>query len=121
MTIVGRVESLWRYPVKSMSGESLPKIFAGFSGIYGDRLFAFRSSAAPVGFPYLTGRECAKMLLYRPRFRDPKNAAGPSNQSEAEAISPGLNPLPADGDELAVEVETPSSEVLAIGDAELAR
>ena len=26
MTIVGQVESLWRYPVKSMRGESLPEI-----------------------------------------------------------------------------------------------
>jgi uncharacterized protein YcbX len=121
MTVVGQVESLWRYPVKSMRGESLPEIFAGFSGIYGDRLFAFRSSAAPPGFPYLTGRECEQMLLYRPRFRDPKNAAGPSNQAEAEAISPGINPLPADAAERAVEVETPTGEVLAIDDAELAR
>ncbi len=121
MTIVGQVESLWRYPVKSMRGESLPEIFAAFSGIYGDRLFAFRSSAAPAGFPYLTGRECEKMLLYRPRFRDPQKAAGPSNQAEAEAISPGINPLPADAAERAVEVETPTGEVLAIDDAELAR
>jgi len=45
MTRIGRVETLWRYPVKSMRGESLPEMFAGFSGIYGDRLFAFRSSA----------------------------------------------------------------------------
>ena len=120
MTIVGQVESLWRYPVKSMSGESLPETFAGFSGVYGDRLFAFRSSAGPAGFPYLTGRECGQMLMYRPRFRDPQKSARPSNQAEAEAISPGLNPLPA-GDELAVEVETPSGEVLAISDPDLVR
>jgi uncharacterized protein YcbX len=121
MSVFGQIESLWRYPVKSMSGESLPEIFAGFSGIYGDRLFAFRSSARPAGFPYLTGRECEQMLLYRPRFRDPQRAAGPSNRAEAEAISPGINPLPADAAELAVEVETPTGEVLAIDDAELAR
>ncbi len=57
MNVVGRVDSLWRYPVKSMSGEELKESFVGFSGIYGDRLYAFRSSAAPKGFPYLTGRE----------------------------------------------------------------
>src|SRR5205823_11484345 len=121
MSIIGQVESLWRYPVKSMRGESLPEMYAGFAGVYGDRLFAFRSSAAPAGFPYLTGRECEQMLLYRPRFRDPQKAAGPSNQAEAEAISPGINPLPADAAERAVEVETPTGEVLAIDDAELAR
>jgi hypothetical protein len=71
MSAIGRVESVWRYPVKSMRDEVLPEIFAGFAGVYGDRLFAFKSSATPVGFPYLTGREAHGMLLYRPRFRDP--------------------------------------------------
>jgi uncharacterized protein len=63
MTIVGKVESLWRYPVKSMRGEELTEAFVGFAGIYGDRLFAFKSAARPVGFPYLTGREQMNMLL----------------------------------------------------------
>ena len=42
MSIVGKVESLWRYPVKSMRGERLDEAFVGFAGVYGDRLFAFR-------------------------------------------------------------------------------
>ena len=63
MKVVGKIESLWRYPVKSMRGEELQEAFVGFSGVYGDRVYAFRSSAAPKGFPYLTGRELAKMLL----------------------------------------------------------
>src|SRR5260370_1325551 len=57
MSVAGKVDSLWRYPVKSMRGEELEGAFVGFSGVYGDRLFAFRSTAAPKGFPYLTGRE----------------------------------------------------------------
>ena len=57
MKLVGKVESLWRYPVKSMRGEELQEAFVGFPGVYGDRLYAFRSSAAPKGFPFLTGRE----------------------------------------------------------------
>ena len=68
MKIIGRVESLWRYPVKSMRGEELAEAFAGFAGVYGDRLFAFRSSASPKGFPYLTAREQHELLRYRPRF-----------------------------------------------------
>ena len=55
MSAVGRVESVWRYPVKSMRGEQLPEIFASFAGVWGDRLFAFRSTATPVGFPILPG------------------------------------------------------------------
>ena len=116
MSVVGRVESVWRYPVKSMRGEELPEIFAGFSGVWGDRLFAFKSSATPVAFPYLTGREAHEMLLYRPLFRDPQKAAKPANLAEAEELSPILNPVAADLSDLALDVETPSGEVLAIDD-----
>jgi uncharacterized protein YcbX len=72
MNTIGTVESLWRYPVKSMHGEELDEVFAGFSGIYCDRFFAFRSSASPRGFPYLTAREQHQMLRYHPRFRYPE-------------------------------------------------
>jgi uncharacterized protein YcbX len=43
MPIIGTVESLWRYPVKSMRGEEVNELFAGYAGAYGDRLFAFES------------------------------------------------------------------------------
>jgi hypothetical protein len=99
----------------------LPEIFAGFAGVYGDRLFAFKSSATPVGFPYLTGREAHGMLLYRPRFRDPDKAAKPANLPEAEEISPILNPVAADPADLPLDVETPLGEVLAIDDPALLR
>ena len=51
MQVIGRVESLWRYPVKSMSGEELQEAFIGFSGVYGDRLYAFHDKRAQKGFP----------------------------------------------------------------------
>jgi uncharacterized protein YcbX len=121
MSVVGRIDSLWRYPVKSMRGEELGVAFVGFSGIYGDRLFAFTSTGCAKGFPYLTGREQREMLLYRPSFRDPGKAARPPDLDETEALSPNLNPLPADPADLAVAVETPSGEVLAIDDPALAR
>ncbi len=114
MSIIGKVDSLWRYPVKSMRGEELDEAFAGFSGIYGDRLFAFRSSASPKGFPYLTAREQRRLLQYRPRFRYPDKAARPTNLTEAESM--GANPLSADFSELMVDVETPDGEALAIDD-----
>ena len=72
MRVVGKIESLWRYPVKSMRGEELQEAFVGFPGVYGDRLHAFRSSAAPKGFPYLKGREQEAMLLYSTRLRHPE-------------------------------------------------
>jgi uncharacterized protein YcbX len=117
MSIVGKVDSLWRYPVKSMRGEELDEAFAGFSGIYGDRLFAFKSSASPKGFPYLTAREQQKLLQYRPRFRFPDKAARPINLIEAESM--GANPVSAGPAELIIDVEAPNGEKLAINDPNL--
>ena len=37
MSVVGHVESVWRYPVKSMRGEKVASAFVGFAGVYGDR------------------------------------------------------------------------------------
>jgi uncharacterized protein len=119
MTIVGRIESLWRYPVKSMRGEQLQQAFAGFPGVYGDRVYAIRSSASPKGFPYFTGRDQGQMLRYRAAFRKPDRMAAPPNLAEATALGPGVTPLYADWDDLAVEVETPSGEVFAIDDPAL--
>jgi uncharacterized protein YcbX len=117
MSIIGKVDSLWRYPVKSMRGEELDEAFAGFSGIYGDRLFAFRSSASPKGFPYFTAREQTKLLQYRPRFRYPDKAARPVNLSEAESM--GANPVSANPSELMIDVKTPDGRTLAIDDPAL--
>src|SRR6266480_6421222 len=121
MNLIGKVDSLWRYPVKSMRGQELDESVVGYSGVYGDRLFAFKSAASPRGFPYLTGREQQEMLRYRPRFRDPEKAAQPPNLTEAKAIAPGLTALHADPADLVVDVETPSGEILAIDDSALIR
>jgi uncharacterized protein YcbX len=117
MSIVGKIDSLWRYPVKSMRGEELDEVFASFSGIYGDRLFAFESSASPKGFPYLTAREQTRLLQYCPRFRHPDKAARPINLTEAESM--GANPVWADPSELMVDVETPDGRRLPIDDPAL--
>jgi len=117
MSIIGKVDSLWRYPVKSMRGEELDEAFASYSGIYGDRIFAFRSSANHTGFPYFTAREQRKLLQYRPRFRYPDKAARPINLIDAETRN--ANPLVADLAELVVDVETPDGKTLAINDPAL--
>jgi uncharacterized protein YcbX len=67
-TILGNVESLWRYPVKSMRGEELSEVFVGAAGFEGDRLYAFRSSASRPEFPYFTARDAPEMLSFQPRF-----------------------------------------------------
>ncbi len=117
MSVVGTVESLWRYPVKSMRGEELDEIFASYAGIYGDRLFAFESSTNSKGFPFFTGRDQRQMIRYRPRFRDPKKAAQPVNWAEAEHSN--ANPISAKPDELMIDVETPDGKTFAIDDPAL--
>jgi uncharacterized protein YcbX len=119
MATIGHVESLWRYPVKSMGGEELQHAFVGFAGVYGDRMYAFHDSGAPKGFPYLTGREQERMLLYRPRFCRPQQSVLPPNLLEAEELAPGLTPMYGSAGDMMVEVETPAGRVLAMDDPAL--
>ena len=53
MSVVGRVEGLWRYPVKSMCGDELEEAFVGSPGIFGSRVFAFLSSPSSTVFSHL--------------------------------------------------------------------
>src|SRR5829696_8170296 len=119
MTTIGTVESLWRYPVKSMRGEEMPEVFMGFSGIYGDRCYAFKNSAARKGFPYLNANVQQQMLLYRPQFRYPEKAVKPPNLIEALSIAPGVTPANAEPEDLMLDVLTPSGAVVAIDDPAL--
>ena len=117
MSIVGKVESLWRYPVKSMRGEALDEMFGGYAGVYGDRLFAFASSANANGFPFFTGRDQRQMIRYRARFRNPEKAARPVNLSDAEKHN--ATPLYAAPNDLMVDIETPDGKTFAINDPAL--
>jgi uncharacterized protein YcbX len=102
-----------------MRGQELKELFAGYAGVYGDRLFAFESSASPKGFPFFTGRDQRQMIRYRARFRNPEKAAQPVNWSEAEKLPPGVNPISADASELMIDVETPNGKTFAIDDRAL--
>ena len=119
MTTIGTVESLWRYPVKSMRGEPMTRVFMGFSGIYGDRCVAFKDSEARKGFPYLTATVQQQMLLYQPQFRNPERAAEPPNLKEAMSIAPGVSPANGEPNDLALDVVTPSGAVVAVDDPTL--
>src|SRR4051794_4370920 len=97
-----------------MSGEDVTEAFIGFSGLYGDRCYAFKNSAARKGFPYLNANVQSQMLLYRPRFRHPERAAKPPNLTEAMSIAPGVTPANAEPDDLALDVVTPSGAIMAV-------
>ena len=62
---IGEVASLWRYPVKSMAGESLRAVHLHPAGLFGDRLLALESAGAALGKPLLAGAERTAILLCR--------------------------------------------------------
>jgi uncharacterized protein YcbX len=102
-----------------MSGEAMTEAFMGFSGLYGDRCYAFKNSAARKGFPYLNANVQQRMLLYQPKFRYPERAAKPPNLAEAMSIAPGVTPANAEPDDLILDVVTPSGAVVAVDDPAL--
>ena len=61
---IGTVLELWRFPVKSMRGESLTEARLTPEGLEGDRTFALHSTAAPTGKPLLAGAERTAVLRY---------------------------------------------------------
>lgn len=42
---LGRVDEIWRYPVKSMLGERIPRVAIDLGGVEGDRVYALRDAA----------------------------------------------------------------------------
>jgi uncharacterized protein YcbX len=114
MTQIGTIDSLWRYPVKGMKGETLSSAFIGFSGVYGDRVYAFTSAAAPAGFPFHTAREQEDLLLYTPAFKAADLATAPINLAEADSMAPGMTPLYAPISALEVDVTTPDGAVFPV-------
>jgi uncharacterized protein len=68
MTEVAVVRALYRYPVKSMAGETLTEIELGWHGVEGDRRFAFVRTSELVGMPWLTASRVPELLLYKPHY-----------------------------------------------------
>ena len=95
---IGEVEALFRYPVKSMSGELLEVADLGWHGLDGDRRLAFRRADDRGGFPWLTASKLPELILFAPQRRGP-----------------------AVGGNLPTHVRTPEGEELAVFGQELAR
>ena len=119
MNVIGRLESVWRYPIKSMAGESVPRAHVGFAGVLGDRIYGVHHAGATPAFPFLTARSAKEMLRFRPRFRHPERTLVPRNLADAEALGPGVTPLFPSSEDLALDVETPDGKSMALSDPEL--
>lgn len=63
---VGRIEALFRYPVKSMAGERLETAKLGWYGIEGDRRFAIRKLEDRSGNPWLTASKLPDLIRFAP-------------------------------------------------------
>jgi MOSC domain-containing protein len=97
---IGRVEAIFRYPVKSMAGEKLDAADLGWHGLEGDRRFAFRRVNDQSGFPWLTASKLPELLLFAPcRFDN----SFPQNLP-THIRTPDGEELPVWSDALAAEV-----------------
>jgi uncharacterized protein YcbX len=99
-TKVGEVEALFRYPVKSMSGELLEVADVGWHGLDGDRRLAFRRSDDHGGFPWLTASKLPELILFTPQRRRPAAA----ENLPTHIRTPEGEELALFGQELATEV-----------------
>jgi uncharacterized protein YcbX len=120
MEELGTVETICRYPVKSMAGEAVDAAFVGYGGLMGDRAYAFVRAEGPKGFPWLTARDQEDLVLYRPRFRETGAAALPVDLDASMALGPGVNPIFPPEHAFEVDVETPGGESLPVRSPELA-
>lgn len=75
--LIGHIAALARFPVKSMGGEALDEAALGWSGIVGDRQWAFVKAPAHSRFPWFTGRDHSSINAWRAMYAegaDPKLA-----------------------------------------------
>jgi len=94
---IATVAELFVYPVKSMAGIAVQEAHVTLDGLLGDRNYSFvrADQASSNSFPWMTARESARMLLYKPEF------------SEAPT---------SDHAEPPVKVRTPEGHVHEVGD-----
>ena len=97
---IGRVEALYRYPVKSMGGERLEAAKLGWHGLDGDRRLAFRRIDNHSGMPWLTASTLPELLLFAPQRRD----GGAEEGLPMHIRTPDGVEMPVFGEDLASEV-----------------
>ena len=97
---IGEVEALFRYPVKSMSGERVDAADLGWHGLEGDRRLAFRRMDDRAGFPWLSAGKLPELILFAPQRRGPAEGGG----LPTHVRTPEGDELEIFGQELATEV-----------------
>jgi uncharacterized protein YcbX len=97
---IGEIAALFRYPVKSMRGESLETAALGWHGLAGDRRLALRKLDDAGGFPWLTASKLPELILFAPKWRGHAGADG----LPTHVCTPEGEELPIFGQELAGQI-----------------
>jgi len=97
---IGKVEAVFRYPVKSMGGERLEDAELGWHGLEGDRRLAFRKINDRGGFPWLTASKLPEMVLFAPQRR----GDGASGDLPSHVRTPAGREMAVFGEELDAEI-----------------
>ena len=98
--VIGYVETIFRYPVKSMKGERLESASLGWHGLDGDRRLALRRIDDRSDFPWLSASRLPDLLLFAPHRRE----EGAQGDLPTHVRTPEGHALPIFGEELAAEV-----------------
>ena len=86
MSIVGEVGEIWRFPVKSMYGESIPSVLLEPEGIPSDRNWALWDEEAD---KLASGKKIPKIMMLRARYaEDPPQSFAEHHSPEVEIIFP---------------------------------
>lgn len=97
---VGKIEGIFRYPVKSMRGEQVREAPLRWVGFAGDRRYSFARSGNTARFPWLTAKIFAPLLTYTPYFCDVNNP----NESAVRVVTPDSLDLSIESPELAEQL-----------------
>ncbi len=97
---IGEVGALFRYPVKSMSGERLEAADLGWHGLDGDRRLALRRTEDSSGFPWLSATRLPELILFTPR----RSGSAADADIPSHVRTPEGEDLPTLGQELAADI-----------------
>jgi len=118
MERIGTVETICRYPVKSMAGEDVTQAFVGFAGLMGDRALLSSARQGPKASPAHRARAGGSgpvpPALPRERSRD----LAPDIE-ETFKMAPGVNPIFPAEDAFEIDVGTPDGRTLPLRSPEL--
>jgi uncharacterized protein YcbX len=94
MSLVGHVQALWRYPVKSMLGEQRPRLEVSRQGVVGDRAYALWDPQAQRVASAKNPRRWAELLAYSARYLEEPHPGAPLPPVEVHGPLAGADAPP---------------------------